>query len=228
MKFHSLVILIVFSFLSVNAQTTHIVDNNSNSIGNFANLSDAISAASAGDIIILVPSLKSYGDLSLSSTGKQLTIAGGGFNGSNGLVTKLGIISLNGGSSVNTNLDNFVIGGFECKSIDVDFVDNVIIKAVKTTEVINSTNYELRVRNSVGAEINYVTTGNTFFSSNDNFKVFHSVFIEKVNTTAVEIQTTNGFIFSNSFIGYETNTDVHLFLVDESTTGDFKNNVVYN
>jgi len=227
MKSFIVALILIIGFSNLSAQTTHIVDNNASGIGDFIKLSDAISAAASGDIILLVPSPTTYGDLSLTSTGKQLTIAGGGFNGSTGMITKLGAISLNGGSAGNTDLDEFVLGGFECKSIDVKFVDSVKIKAVKTTEVISSTNYELRVVSSVGAEIEYVTTGNALFTSNHEFKVFHSVFIEKVNTTGVEIQTTNGFIFSNSFIGYGTGNDNHLLLIDESTSGNFNNNVIY-
>jgi hypothetical protein len=228
MKFQFLVILTLVWFVNTNAQTTHIVDNNSNGIGSFTTLSAAISAATAGDVIILVPSPTSYGDLSLTSTGKRLTIAGGGFNGSIGMVTKLGAISLNGGNADNTNLDNFVLGGFECESIDVKFVDGIKIKALKTRSVINATNYDLRVVNSTGAEIEYITTGNTLFTSNNDMKIFHSVFIEKVNTTVVEIQTSKRLLFSNSFIGHGIdNTTNHLLLISEGSSGNFNNNVIY-
>lgn len=235
MKTLSSIILTLFVVVLAQAQTTHIVDNNANGIGDFSTLSAAISAAQPGDVLLLVPSPDSYGDLTLTSSGKRLTIAGGGFNGTTGMVTKLGSISLNGGSAGNTNLDGFVLGGFECKSIDVNFVDSVKIKAVKTTEVISSTNYWLRVRSSTGAEIEYITTGNAYFSSNNGMKVFHSRFTESAfpvtetdNVYAmVKILTTSNFILSNSIVHYGTGNDNYFIKIDDSSSGLVNNNVFY-
>lgn len=232
-------LITIFAILGFNltsfAQTTRIVDNNANGIGDYTTLSAAISAAQPGDVLLLVPSPTSYGKLELTSTGKRLTIAGGGFNGTTGMVTKLDEVILNGGNAGNTNLDGFVLGGFSCKSIDINFVDSVKVKAVKTSEAISSANMQFRIRSSNGAEVEYVQTGNAYFSSNHGMKVFHSMFTESAfNVTesdnqyvVVEFVTTNNFIFSNSYIGYSTGNDNFLFKADESTGGNFNNNLCY-
>lgn len=204
---------------SLFAQTTHIVDNNDNGIGDFSSLQAAITAASEGDIILVVPSAKTYDGFSLTSTGKRLTIAGGGANGATGLVTKIGAISLNGGSINNTNLDGFVLGGFECESIDINFVDSVKIKAVKTSGFIaTSTNYSFRVRSSTGVEVEFVSTNNAFFSGNTGLKIYHSMFGMNTNTHLLEIQTTNQFVISNS-VFLNNSRDQQMILVDETSSG---------
>lgn len=214
--------LILVSSLNLSAQTTRIVDNNPNGIGDFTSLSAAITAASSGDILLIVPSATSYGNVSFTSSGKKLTLAGGGANGATGLYTKLGAISLNGGSAGNTNLDGFVMGGFECESIDVNFVDSVKIKSVKTTAVITSTNYQLRVRNSVGAELEFFDTKHALFQGNEGLVVYHGIFTIALNTNLVEVQTTNKFTISNSvFINnsYSQNS----ILIDQTSEGSVVN-----
>jgi hypothetical protein len=211
---------------SLYAQTTHIVDNNDNGIGDFSSLPAAITAAAAGDVILVVPSAKTYDGFTLTSTGKRLTIAGGGANGAAGLVTKIGAISLTG--SINsTNLDGFVLGGFECESIDINFVDSVKIKGVKTTGFIAaSTNYSFRVRSSTGAEIEFVSTNNAFFSGNTGLKIYHSMFTMSTNTNLFEIQTTNQFVISNSVFLNNTRNQ-QMILVDEPSSGMVANSFFF-
>jgi hypothetical protein len=219
-------LLLSLAALTATAQNTIIVDNNANGIGQFTSLSAAVSAAQAGDIIMLIPSATSYGDLTMTSTGKRLTIAGGGYNGPVGRVTTMGSISLNGGSAVNTNLDGFVIGGVAVNSIDVNFVDNVKIKAVKTGAVIASTVYDLRVRNSVNPEVEYVSTRGINFTGNTGLKVFH-VESRPGSSALFEIVTTTNFIISNSIVYSENETTGALISTDAVSTGMWQNNVIY-
>jgi hypothetical protein len=219
-------LLLLAATLTTAAQNTIIVDNNPNGIGQYTTLSAAVTAAQAGDIIMLIPSATSYGDLNMTGTGKRLTIAGGGYNGPVGRVTTMGNISLNGGSAANTNLDGFVIGGVSVGSIDVNFVDNVKIKAVKTGAVIASTTINLRVRNSVNPEVEYVTTRGVNFTGNTGLKVFH-IESRPGSGAAFEIATTTNFIISNSLIISEYETTGALISTDVGSTGMWQNNVIY-
>lgn len=220
-------VLMFVAAFTVTAQNTIIVDNNPNGIGQHTTLAAAITAATAGDIIMLIPSATSYGDLNVTSTGKRLTIAGGGYNGPVGRVSTLGVISLNGGSSGNTALDGYVIGGVAVTSIDVNFVDNIKIKAVKTSAEIASTNYQLRIRNSAGAEVEYVTTAGTYFGGSSNLKVFHLESYVPGGIASVEIATTANFIVSNSFLRANTATGGPFITVDDGSTGMFQNNLFF-
>jgi hypothetical protein len=217
--------LLIAATLTTAAQNTIIVDNNPNGIGQYTTLSAAITAAQPGDIIMLIPSITSYGDLNMTGTGKRLTIAGGGYNGPAGRVTMMGNISLNGGSAANTNLDGFVIGGVSVGSIDVNFVDNVKIKAVKTSDVIASTTIDLRVRNSVNPEVEYVTTRGVNFTGNTGLKVFH-LQSSPGSGASFEIATTTNFIISNSIISSGSGTTGTLISTDAGSTGMWQNNVI--
>jgi len=229
MRFIFTFILLVFISFKTQAQTTHIVDNNDNGIGDFSSISSAISAASSGDILLLVPSVKSYGDVSFTSSGKKLTIAGGGFNGGDAVTTLLGSISLNGGSSGNTNLDGFVLGGFVCKSIDVNFVDSVKIKAVRTTEAISGSTAHIRVRNSEGAELEYFSSGSSQFSSTNGLKVFHGKVHEPTGASVLDIASTVNYVISNSIFstGTTQTNGTNWINIDDDSEGSLVQNVIY-
>lgn len=225
MKHIITLILIIGLNLSVQAQTTHIVDNNPNGIGDFTKISDAISAASPGDIILLVPSVDSYGDISFTSTGKQLTIAGGGANGGDATTTLLGSIVLSGGSTSNTNLDGFVLGGFVCKSIDINFVDNAKVKAVRTTEVVSGTSVQMRVRNSENVELEYFSSGAVQFGTTPNLKLFHGHISESANIAILNITDATNFIISNTIFAASGGT-ANWLTVDDNSTGQFAQCVI--
>ena len=224
----ALLFLVFISFKS-QAQTTHIVDNNDNGIGDFSTLSAAISAASSGDILLLVPSVDSYGDVSFSSTGKKLTIAGGGFNGGDASTTLLGSVSLSGGNTGNTNLDGFVLGGFVCKSIDVNFVDDIKIKAVRTTEAISGTTAHIRIRNSENAELEYFSSGSIQFNTTPGLKVFHGRVFETTGASVLDIASTTNFIISNTVLSTNTTqTNGTTWInIDNDLEGSLVQNVIY-
>ncbi|NCQ10976.1 MAG: hypothetical protein GW809_02265 [Bacteroidetes bacterium] len=223
-------LFLVFISFKTQAQTTHIVDNNDNGIGDFSTLSAAISAASSGDILLLVPSVDSYGDLTVSSTGKQLTIAGGGANGGDASTTLLGAVKLEGGNTANTNLDGFVLGGFVCKSVDVNFVDNVKIKAVRTTEVITSTTAHIRIRNSENAELEYFSSGSIQFNTTPGLKVFHGIVYEATGAAILDIASTDNFIISNcafnAIYSGSINSGTTWLNIDDNSVGNLVQNIV--
>lgn len=223
----------------VTAQTTHIVDNNANGIGDFDNLPAAITAAAAGDVILLVPSPTSYGNINLnSSNGKQLTIAGGGANGVAGQYSIVDFIQLNGGSAGSTTLDGMVIGGLRTKGIDVRFVDDIEVKALYvegdgTQESITSNgssvtlqNGQVRFDNSSNVTFEYTYLNNLVVSSVNGFAGYH-IQAEEMTTNinlVLEISNTTNWILSNSI--FRDNTNGEFISIDENSTGLMNNSII--
>jgi hypothetical protein len=234
----TLAIMLSFSGF-VTAQTTHIVDNNANGIGDFDNIPAAITAASAGDVILLVPSPTSYGNISLNSTnGKQLTIAGGGANGVAGQYSIVDFIQLNGGSSGSTTLDGMIIGGLRTKGIDVRFVDDIEVKALHvegdgTQESITSNganitliNGQVRFDNSNNVTFEYTYLNNLVVSSVTGFAGYHIQAEEATANIALvlEISNTTNWILSNSIL--RDNTSGEFISIDENSTGLINNSII--
>ena len=122
MKRHYLQQLIcIFSFILTggivtNAQVIRVANNNANApTGDniFATAQEAIDAATAGDIIQIVPSLTTYGDITID---KQLTIYGIGYNPDKDIVltSQLTNINLEGVAASGT-----LISGIDCWVINL-------------------------------------------------------------------------------------------------------------
>lgn len=127
-------ILLITVALMTQAQSTLIVDNNANApTGTYESLSDAYTAAAAGDTIYIQPSATSYG--SLSNIEKELHFVGGSYdsdagyqsevsglffknNSSNSSVKGLYLNSLYLGYYNDQNIENFLIS--ECRIISAN------------------------------------------------------------------------------------------------------------
>lgn len=107
-----LVLCFCLSITNLNAQTTHIVNNNANTAADFTNLQAAIDAAANGDIIHVQQSSTSYGNVTLD---KQLTIIGRSHSDAS-YSSDIGTLELVEGSS------NSVIKGLDISSINDPFV----------------------------------------------------------------------------------------------------------
>ncbi len=110
MKRTSLLCFILFAAIGATAQTTRIVNNNPGATGGVnvytgaTALQTAINASSSGDIIHIVPSTVSNGNVTI--TDKSLTILGVGLNPQKGLGTRslAGDITINGAASSGTRI----------------------------------------------------------------------------------------------------------------------------
>ncbi len=90
--------------------TIHTVDNTLDAGAQFSSISSAISAASAGDTILVHPSDNNYGNISIN---KHVHLVGPGFNPeiSDGLTAQMNAVTLTNGS------DGTIIEGFRIANI---------------------------------------------------------------------------------------------------------------
>jgi hypothetical protein len=158
----TLKITILFGLLSLFSfsQTVHTVDNRDQSGGQFTDLQAAVDAASPGDIIQVLPSPDSYGNIDVTET---LTIMGLGHNpaNTNGEVAKIQNISLKGnsaGSEIKGLRISRIDAGSASNSVNLD--DMHIINNRITSYVSGSTTDNL----SDG----WIVEGNYFSSTSTN------------------------------------------------------------
>ena len=210
MKSTFLTLLISFLVASVSiAQNQIIVDNNTNGIGQFTDLSDAIAAAGTGDIILVIPSAQTYESAGLTIAKSDITIAGGGGNGQLGEYTLIGPITVSAGQK------NITLGGFRSGNFTViggaARIRNLNIQAVYV-------NGDMTISSVDTLKLGYVRAVNLTVNSSTEFVAYHNML--QTEASIMAINTTNNFIFSNSlFEGGQIN-------VDANSVGLFNNNSV--
>ena len=108
--------------------TIHTVDNTLDAGAQFSSISSAISAASAGDTILVHPSDNSYGNITIN---KHVHLVGPGFNPeiSDGLTAEMSIVTLTNGSD-GTIIEGFriaqVLGALFASSSNIQIRHNLI------------------------------------------------------------------------------------------------------
>lgn len=206
-------ITLLFSALSLTmAQNTIIVDNNPNPISNITTFSAGLTAAANGDIIMLIPSATSYGDLTIT---KEVTVAGGGANGNAGQFTEVGTVTV--------NANNVTVGGMRMTSITA-LSDNDL--TVSASFIVEEANFD----NVTNLGFNYNRARNVVIASCDSvvmFKNYINVDTESITTNGIlEIESSNNVVIGNSVI--RANSSQTFVSVDNASSAIIFNNNVFD
>lgn len=223
-------ILILLAHLS-NGQTTFIANNNPGATGGAntftgpAALTNAMAAASNGDIIYVIPSPTSYGELNIS---KQLTLFGGGFNPDKDN-PKLSIL---GNSRFDISASNVRISGFRVQGFlyVAGAITNLTIDKCEILQFINNGGTgqgNILIHNNIFAQNiannQYVMNFGTLSS---NIVITNNIIYSKQSVGFGLINSSDGTIVENNiFIGASAATTVSAF--DNFNNGTVKNNIFY-
>jgi hypothetical protein len=217
-----LVLCLGLTLTSLNAQTTHIVNNNTGTAADFTDLQAAIDAAANGDIIHVQQSSTSYGDIDLN---KELTIIGRSHSDAS-YTSQIGTLNLRNGCS------NSTIKGLDIANIFDPFVsgetpgtiNDLVIQDNKIASFQNFGNQRtfdnvliqgnLLGFFSTGANLsNILCTNNIFFSS---------ISLGMVNTLLFTNNIISASPFGNVSISNNTpdllNISNTIFVTDSFTT----------
>ena len=180
------------SFLRVNNNPGINVDNKIV----FSNVTAAIAAASAGDIIYLEPSLTSYGIVTLT---KKLTLLGPGFFLSQNFPTATQTTSatIDGFSAVNTvtiNCDGSVISGLVINGANNN----------NPFSYLGANNLTFSNNNIIGIEIfiSNLSSDNTAFYNNI---ILSGNYFESFSSVSLYNTGVNGLVVTNNCFRYNTN-----------------------
>lgn len=209
------------------AQNVHTVDNNTPSVGDFTTVADAVSAASPGDTIYILPSPVDYGNFTVT---KVLHFRGAGhspaYNSGQGAV--LGNITLNipiGGNGITFSglrMGNVSVSGNQLYT-NLEFINNLIYGRIVAGNGQNQCN-------------NWIFVGNVFSSnifdiinkSNSNGWLVLNNYIRQVGTSATWSMLRNfnssDVVRNNIFVNAYTNNPGSMF--NDCTGLTIENSVV--
>ncbi|GAB4159806.1 MAG: hypothetical protein Tsb0033_14850 [Winogradskyella sp.] len=238
----ALVLCLGLTITALNAQTTHIVNNNAGTAVDFTDLQAAIDAAANGDIIHVQQSSTSYGNVTLN---KELTIIGRSHSDAS-YSSSIGTLELVEGCS------NSVIKGLEIQSISDPFnpagtfplIEDVVIQDNKISDMQNFGVYRtfnniLMQGNIIGSfstganTSNFLITNNIFTSSFLSFGMVDTLlFSNNIISSSIGISISNNtpdlLNISNSMFISDRFNDVSVSF--SSSTGTFliTNCLTYN
>lgn len=228
--------------LIVNAQTVHTVDNRSQSGAMFTDLQDAIDAATSGDIIQILPSATSYGNVTIS---KRLSLVGLGHdpitnnedltatigsvsfygNASNSEIKGLTLSSVGSGGGVIGNLDNIHIIHNRIGSIYTGSSGSADFWVIEGNYITNTSTGVSTYQDGWLIKNNFMLGGVS--ALNNTNLVTNNVFFSTASTTDVFFSNcTSTIIINNIFV---TNGLLMTeFGITNSTNLDFRNNLTYS
>ncbi|MBO3116247.1 hypothetical protein J4050_05775 [Winogradskyella sp. DF17] len=189
----AMVLCLGLTITALNAQTTHIVNNNAGTAADFDNLQAAIDAAANGDIIHVQQSSTSYGNVTLD---KQLTIIGRSHSDAS-YSSDIGTLELVEGSS------NSVIKGLDISSVSEPFVSGgnygtITDLVFQDNKIGNFPNIGIyRTFNNILMQGNII--GSFSIGTNtSNFLVTNNIF----TSSSVSFSMVDTLLFANNIVGY--------------------------
>jgi len=202
------------SFLRVNNNPGINVDNKIV----FSNVTAAIAAASAGDIIYLEPSLTSYGTVTFT---KKLTLLGPGYflNQNFPTATQTTSATIDGFIAVNTvtiNCDGSVISGLVISGANNNSGTSSYLGA-------NNLTFSNNILYGIEILISNLSSDNTAFYNNI---ILSGNYFEPNSNVSLYKAGVNGLVVTNNFFSY--NSSYGDDLVSGGSTVTFSNNTYVN
>jgi hypothetical protein len=205
MKKHLLIIAFALATIAAEA-TVIVVDNNGNAPGGVEpNLSTAITNATSGDTLLVIPSSLSYSNIIVS---KPLTIIGVGFNPDMEIpfTSMVGQLTINTAASgtkiIGMEVTGAIVFGNSAGSLSNVVLENCKLNYVTTSGISSLTNILIRqnvIQNQVSVQSLILTVANQ-----SNIMVTNNVFSSQGTSTGLygPYVTTGGVIFDhNLFLG---------------------------
>jgi len=227
--------IVVAYFMVMNASATiRTVSNNPLIPAQYADITSAITAAAAGDTILVAGSPTSYGDISIS---KKLILLGPGPNTNNTFKFRAttGTITF-GASASNSIVKGFIIFGFVYVNAGANYVlierNYILQPAIDRYIGITGTNSIIRGNVisspiSISASgINCVINNNIFTSGYTSVTGLNSTSIFSNNITFTSVSGSYANIQNNIFI--RNNTTVNVAVETSCTFCNFQRNLTYN
>lgn len=201
--------------LNISAQNIINVSNTAGTVADYATLQEAVTNATAGDIIYLAPSSTSYGNVNID---KQITIVGPGYwvlnNPSLGILTYAGNGTI-GDATIGQGGSGTLITGCDFNYLAADGVTNMVIARcrIKNRVYLKNTNNVLIESNYFDSSAgNGSTTDENHFhlsanSNNNSLIVRGNIFNAYYGWTALGGQSSRTY-FDNIFVGATSNAIV--------------------
>lgn len=220
----------VLGIVGVQAQTTFTANNNPGATGGVnvftgaTALTDAMAAASNGDVIYLVPSPTSYGDMTIA---KQLTLFGGGFNPDkdNPEITFIGSSSMNIAAS-NVRISGLTIAGIVYMT---GAINNIVIDKCTLRQLINSGGAAqgniLFQNNIIGQNIAVNQYVMNFGLVSSGIIISNNLIYNNLSAVVGLIHTSNGTMVENNIFIGASGSAINAF--DNFNSGTVKNNIFY-
>ncbi|MDE6330425.1 MAG: hypothetical protein K2L83_06925 [Muribaculaceae bacterium] len=216
--------LTLFAFAGANAATLRV--NNAASAGaEFTNVSDALEAAEDGDVIIIEPSVNSYGNFEVR---KKVTIKGAGYfreinhpDGAGGSNSEVGEVAV--------KAEGVTLTGLSMQRLNV-YASNTVVTRCYVLWSVSIGSSDVDVANCVFHQ-NYLCTsitGSVFGTQGKSFQITNNIFqgssagITKLVDCVVRYNT---FTWSNS---YSTAFDVKSSIVEHNIGGNQSKGVASN
>ena len=220
--------LLLACFLGVfSSEAATLVVNNSNpSPGQYTTVTAAMTAASNGDILLIQPSLTSYGTVTVN---KSVTLRGGGWNPAFKQVT---YETTFGDINLSASLSNVKLEGLTFNSLGLLATSgiygqsNILIEFCKINQVVNFYRncHDWIIRNNYFAldGSDNITTGSNG-SSTSNLIIEHNIFRGYLSYL---YEVSNVLISHNLFITASTNTTRYAF--SQTTSGLLVSNNIFS
>lgn len=197
-------LLVAFTTI-LNAQTTHIVNNNTGTDADFTDLQAAIDAAANGDIIHVQQSATTYGNITLD---KGLTIIGRSHSDAS-YTSQVGTVNLAEGSS------NTTIKGLRTGAIIEPFVsgashiiENIVLQDNRISSISNLGIY--------GTFNNILVQGNVFDSNISMGQKLSNILITNnlINGSGISLSMVDTLLFTNNVLSYFNGASISNNTVD--------------
>ncbi len=206
LRLFSILLMGLLIQLSVMAQTTFVVNNNPGAPAGtnvHTNFAAAMAAATAGDIIYIVPSEVSYGDITVSD---EVTIFGAGMEPDKDLPAKSYV------NQVNITASNVRISGIITSSSDYWYIGNGTSSTTYTNITIENCRFRA-IRHTVSSN----SLGNVLIRNNVINSYYHPVDFTaptSVNTITVTNNLINMYSNGYGLNAYGVNFTHNIFRYD--------------
>ncbi len=189
----AIVLCLGITTMTLNAQTTHIVNNNAGTDANFTDLQAAIDAAASGDIIHVQQSSTTYGNITID---KALTIIGRSHSDAS-YSSQVGSINLVEGCS-NTTIKGLLTGTITEPFVSgaSHIVENIVLQDNRIAAITNLGVY--------GTFNNMLIQGNVFNGNISIGQKTSNILITNnlINGNFISFSMVDTLLFTNNVISY--------------------------
>ncbi|XWN38421.1 MAG: hypothetical protein ROO71_05655 [Balneola sp.] len=209
------ILLFGFFFFSATAfsQNTLIVDNTGSAPAGdhiYTNLQDAIDAAQAGDVIQVMPSPTSYGNVEIPSTKEEITIVGDGYLSGKPVKTLIQSVTIRGNNNLISGIvvqtDITIASGSSEEPSSGNIVRKTSLQGLKIDDASNSILNSCYIGNERSSDIHSSSNGTvisnslikTQFATIYNSEIRKSIFYDNSNNLSNQIW--NSLFVDNIFL----------------------------